>query len=76
MSLQVCVWPSSFSLCGSFSVWQEQLVENLLVCEEVSSSLAAWCAPFAHPAAVTQWKTLQGAAIWLMQAQCSGDAGI
>lgn len=76
MSLQLCVRSGLFSPCGNFSARQEQLVQNLLVCEEASSSLAAWCTPFAHPAAVTQGKTLQGAAVRLTQARCSGDVRV
>lgn len=70
MNLQLCVWSGSFSPCGNLSAQQEQPAENLPVREEVSRGLAAWHAPFAHPGAVTQGKSLPAAAVRLMQARC------
>lgn len=74
MSLQLCVRSGSFS--PHHSAQQEQPAESLPVREEVSRSLTAWRAPFAHPGAVTQGKSLPGAAAQLMQAWRGGDGGV
>ena len=76
MSLQLCVRSGSFSPRGNRSAQQEQPAENLPVREEVSRGLAAWRASFAHPAAVTQGKSLPGATVRLTRARCGGDAGV
>lgn len=76
MSLQLCVRSGSFSPHGNHLAQQEQPAESLPVREEVSRSLAAWRAPFAHPGAVTQGKSLPGAAVQLMQAWRGGDGGV